>query len=61
MDSKRDVLAQLPRDGLIQIADRFELAVPDSQTRDGMIDSVASSKRATLAEILREPGPSLVW
>jgi len=52
MPSKRDVLAQLGRDELVTIADRFELAVDDRRVRDSLIDAVASSKRATLADVL---------
>jgi type I restriction enzyme M protein len=52
MPPKRDVLAQLARDELVAIADRFELAVDDRRVRDSLIDAVASSKRATLADVL---------
>lgn len=52
MPGKREVLAQLSRDELVAIADRFELTVDDRRVRDSLIDAVASSKRATLAEVL---------
>jgi type I restriction enzyme M protein len=52
MASKRDVLSQLSRDELLQIVDRFELTVADRRVRDGLIDAVASSKKATLTEFL---------
>ncbi len=52
MPSKRDVLAQLGRDELVAIADRFDLAVDDRRVRDSLIAAVAASKRATLADVL---------
>ena len=54
MPSKRDVLAQLSRDELLAVVDRFELSAPDRRVRDGLMEVVASSKKATLAEILPE-------
>jgi len=52
MPSKRDVLSLLSRDELLAIVDRFELAPPDRRAKDGLVDTVASSKKATLAEAL---------
>ncbi len=52
MPSKRDVLALLTRDELLVVVDRFELAPPDRRAKDGLVDTVASSKKATLAEAL---------
>jgi hypothetical protein len=52
MPSKRDVLAQFSRDKLLTVADRFELAVADRRVKDQLVDAVASSKRAGLADIL---------
>jgi hypothetical protein len=52
MPSKRDVLALLTRDELLAVVDRFELAPPDRRAKDGLVDTVASSKRATRAEVL---------
>jgi type I restriction enzyme M protein len=54
MPSKRDVLAQLSKSELVAVVDRFELSVPDRRARDGLIDAVASSKKATLSGILPE-------
>jgi type I restriction enzyme M protein len=52
MPSKRDVLALLSRDELLAVADRFELAPPDRRAKDGLVATIAGSKRATLAEVL---------
>ncbi len=54
MPSKRDVLAALSRDELLAVVDRFDLAPPDRRAKDGLVATIASSKRATLAEILPE-------
>jgi type I restriction enzyme M protein len=54
MPSKRDVLGLLTRDELLAIVDRFELAPPDRRAKDGLVETVASSKKATLAEVLPE-------
>lgn len=56
MSTKRDVLAHLTRDELIAVVDRFSLPVPDRRVREGLVEAVAASKKATLAEIL--PGYS---
>ncbi|HKO46072.1 MAG TPA: class I SAM-dependent DNA methyltransferase [Polyangiaceae bacterium] len=56
MVQKRDVLQLLGRDELVAIVDRFELSPPDRRVKDGLIESVATSKKATLSEIL--PGLS---
>lgn len=52
MPSKRTVIERLSRDELLAIVDRFELAVADRRAKDGLVDAVASSKKATLTEIL---------
>lgn len=52
MPSKRDVLGQLSRDELLAAIDHFGLAVQDRRVRDGLLDVVTSSKKATLAEVL---------
>lgn len=52
MPSKRDVLAHLTRAELLEAADRFELTVGDRRVRDQLVDAVASSKKAVLAEFL---------
>ena len=54
MPSKRDVLTLLTRDELLAVVDRFELAPPDRRAKVGLVETVASSKRATLAEVLPE-------
>src|SRR5450432_1407801 len=54
MVQKRDVLQLLGRDELVAIVDRFELSPPDRRAKDGLIESVAASKKATLSEILPE-------
>jgi type I restriction enzyme M protein len=54
MPSKRDILAQLSREELAIVVDQFELEVADRRRRDGLVDAIAASKRATLAEILPE-------
>lgn len=54
MPSKRDVLGELTRDELLAIVDQFELSPPDRRKRDGLVDTVATSKKATLAEFLPE-------
>jgi type I restriction enzyme M protein len=54
MPSKRDVLAVLSRDELLAIVDRFELSPPDRRAKDGLVETIASSKKATLAEALPE-------
>ena len=52
MPSKRDVLVLLTRDELLAIVDRFALSPPDRRAKDGLVETVASSKKATLAEVL---------
>ncbi len=52
MTSKRHVLDQLKRDELIAAVERFELPVADRRVRNLLIDALASSRKATLAEIL---------
>jgi hypothetical protein len=54
MPSKRDVLAILTCDELLMVADRFGLAPPDRRAKDGLVETVASSKKASLAELLPE-------
>jgi type I restriction enzyme M protein len=54
MLSKRDVLSVLSRDELLAIVNRFELTPPDRRAKAGIIETVASSKKATLAEVLPE-------
>jgi type I restriction enzyme M protein len=54
MPSKRDVLSVLTRDELLSIVDRFELSPPDRRAKDGLIEALAASKKATLADVLPE-------
>jgi hypothetical protein len=54
MPQKRDVLPLLTRDELLSVVDRFELAPKDRRAKDGLVETVAASKKATLAEILPE-------
>jgi len=52
MSSKRDVLSQLSREELFAVVERFELEVADRRKKDDLLEAVATSKKATLAEIL---------
>jgi type I restriction enzyme M protein len=52
MPSKRDVLAQLSREELISVVERFELEVSDRRKKDDLLEAVASSRKATLADVL---------
>jgi type I restriction enzyme M protein len=52
MTQKRDALARLTRDEMNAVVDAFELTVTDRRKRDGLIDVIATSKKATLGEIL---------
>jgi type I restriction enzyme M protein len=54
MLSKRDVLAQLSREELVSVVERFGLEVADRRKRDDLLEAVAASKKATLAEVLPE-------
>jgi len=42
----------MTRDELLFVVDRFELAPKDRRVKDGLVEAIASSKKATLAEIL---------
>ena len=52
MPSKRDVLALLTRDELVAAVDQFELSPESRRKKDDLVEAVASSKKATLTEIL---------
>jgi len=52
MRSKREVLAQLSCEELIAVVERFELEVADRRKKDDLLEAVASSKKATLANFL---------
>ena len=54
MPQKRDVLQLLTRDELAALVDRFELAASDRRSKDALVEAVASSKKATLLEVLTE-------
>ncbi|HYH44063.1 MAG TPA: class I SAM-dependent DNA methyltransferase, partial [Thermoanaerobaculia bacterium] len=54
MPSKRNVLEQLKRDELLAAVDEFDLHVQDRRVRDQLVDALASSRKASLAEILGE-------
>lgn len=54
MPSKRQVLEQLKRDELIAAVDRYDLYVADRRVLSLLVDAVAHSKKARLAEILAE-------
>jgi len=54
MPSKRDVLALFTRDELLTIVDRYALSPADRRAKDGLVETVASSKKATLAALLSE-------
>ena len=40
------------RDELLAVVDRLTLAVPDRRAKESLLEVVAASKKATLAEIL---------
>lgn len=52
MPTKRNVLAQLKRDELLEALDWYELEVDDRRVRDQLVDALAKSNKARLAEIL---------
>jgi type I restriction enzyme M protein len=52
MPSKRDVLGQLSRDELVAAANQFDLAVADRRVKEQLVDTVAASKKAGLADVL---------
>lgn len=54
MPSKRAVLTHLSREELVAIADRFGLAVADRRVKEQLLEAAASSKKATLREVLSE-------
>jgi type I restriction enzyme M protein len=54
MPSKRDVLEQLKRDELLAAADRFELEIRDRRVRDEIVEVLAGSRKAGLAEVLED-------
>jgi type I restriction enzyme M protein len=54
MTTKRETLDLLTRDELLAAVDRFALSIPDRRAKAGIVDALASSKKATLSEVLAE-------
>ncbi|MDP9002796.1 MAG: hypothetical protein M3O46_22130 [Myxococcota bacterium] len=54
MPQKREVLQLLSRDELVALVQRFELSVADRRAKDGLVEAIAASKKATLVEVLPE-------
>jgi type I restriction enzyme M protein len=54
MPSKREVLEQLKRDELLAAVDRFGLGVDDRRVRGKLVDALAGSRKAGLADTLGE-------
>jgi type I restriction enzyme M protein len=52
MPSKRDVLAKFSRDELLSVVERFKLEVADRRKKDDLLETVAASNKARLADIL---------
>lgn len=52
MTDKRTVLEALTRGELISVADAFDLQVEDRRSKAKLIEAIASSKKATLANLL---------
>jgi type I restriction enzyme M protein len=52
MPSKRDVLASLTRDELLDALDRCGVEVANRRGKDGLVDALSASHRARLSEIL---------
>jgi type I restriction enzyme M protein len=52
MPAKRDVLAHLTRDELLAAVDQFGLQPPDRRAKEGLVETLAASKKATSHEIL---------
>ncbi len=52
MLSKREIVEQLKRDELLRIVDTYGLEPPNRRFKDGLVDTVASSRKTTLDEVL---------
>jgi len=52
MPRKYEIVELLNRNELAEIADRFEVEVADRRAKDGLIEAVASSRKASLNEVL---------
>ncbi len=50
--TKRQILEELKRNELIAVVERFELPVADRRVRSLLIEALASSRKAPIAEIL---------
>jgi type I restriction enzyme M protein len=67
MPPKRDVLSLLSREELVFVVEKFGLEVADRRKKDDLLEAVAASKKATLADYeerknrLGATGPRLVW
>lgn len=54
MPQKREVLQLFTRDELLSVVDRFDLSPKDRRAKDGLVDAIAASRKATLPGILPE-------
>ncbi len=54
MTTKREILELLTRDELLAAVDRFALSIPDRRAKAGIVEALASSKKATLPEVLTD-------
>jgi type I restriction enzyme M protein len=54
MTTKRETLDLLTRDELLAAVDRFALSIPDRRAKAGIVDALASSKKATLPDVLAD-------
>ena len=52
MPTKRAILENLKRDELLDVVDRFGLEPSDRRAKAGLVDAVASSRKATIADVL---------
>jgi len=52
MPSKREILALLPRNDLIDFVENYELEVADKRKKDALVEALAHSKKASLVEML---------
>ncbi len=52
MRTKRQILELLNRNELVDLADRFELAVEDRRLKNQLVDAAASSWKVALPKIL---------
>lgn len=52
MPTKRAILEQFSRDELLKVLDSYELSVADRRIRSDLVQAIAGSRRASIAEIL---------